>query len=400
MTLRALVVAVALSASSAAAAYDGCGVLKARVDEIAGDGPLFLRSFDHADGAGPAAEPALNAAFTYDNALAVIALVACGAPERASRIGRGLLAAIAFDRAGPYARLRNAYRPGALVERPVPPMGWWSDREKMWIEDPYQVGTATGNVAWAALALLTMHDATGAPEWRSAAEKLAVWAITHTATSNGHTGGIFGDGPNAQPLSWKSTEHNLDLAAVFLWLARSEADWRNKAEHIIHGLLEVLWDDRVGRFATGTTLEGGVTPNWATSGLDAQLWPVLLPDAPAMWARAIAYAERAHGVAGGFDFNDDRDGLWVEGTAQAALVYRVLGRAAEADKLLAEVERHQSSGGYLFATREPEITTGLAISPASTTDDFRYYRRPHLAATAWAVLARERWNPFTGKRLP
>jgi hypothetical protein len=282
----------------------------------------------------------------------------------------------------------------------VPPMGWWSETEKMWIEDPYQVGTATGTVAWAALALLTLHEATGAPEWRAAAEKLALWAITHTATSNGHTGGVFGDGANAQPLTWKSTEHNLDLAAVFLWLARAEADWSNEAEHITHGILEILWDDGTGRFATGTTPGGGITPNWATSGLDAQLWPVLLPGAPPMWARAVAYAERTHGVAGGFDFNDDRDGLWVEGTAQAALVYRVLGRTADADKLLAEVARHQSAGGYLFATREAQITTGLAISPASTTDDFRYYRRPHLAATAWAVLAREGWNPFSGTRVP
>jgi hypothetical protein len=103
---------------------------------------------------------------------------------------------------------------------------------------------------------------------------------------------------------------------------------------------------------------------------------------------------------GGFDFNDDRDGVWVEGTAQAALVYRALERAAEADRLLAETRRHASPGGYLWATREARVTTGLAIAPDSTTDDFLYYRRPHLAATAWAVLAHRGWNPFTGRPVP
>jgi hypothetical protein len=382
-----------------AAAYDGCGVLTARLDQIAGRGPAFLRSYDHERGDGPAAEPALNAAFTYDNALAVIALVACGAPERASRIGRAFLTAIESDRAGPRGRLRNAYRPGPVVQKPVPPMGWWSEADKMWIEDPYQVGTATGNVAWAALAMLTLHEAMGGTEWRAGAEKLARWAVANTATPNGFTGGIFGDGARAQPLTWKSTEHNIDLAAVFLWLARTDASWEGEADGIRNGFLEVMWDGRPGRFATGT-LPDGHTVNWQTSGLDAQLWPVLLPDAPRAWARAIDYAAEAHGVSGGFDFNDDRDGLWVEGTAQASLSYRVIGRAGESEKLLSEAARHQSPSGYLYATREARLTTGLAISPESTTDDFLYYRRPHLAATAWAVLAAQKWNPLTGKRVP
>jgi hypothetical protein len=45
------------------------------------------------------------------------------------------------------------------------------------------------------------------------------------------------------------------------------------------------------------------------------------------------------------------------------------------------------------------LTTGLALAPDSRDADFVYWRRPHLGATAWAVLAAKRWNPFTGKRL-
>jgi hypothetical protein len=110
-------------------------------------------------------------------------------------------------------------------------------------------------------------------------------------------------------------------------------------------------------------------------------------------------AERQLGVGGGFDFNNDRDGLWVEGTAQAALALRILGRANDASKLLDGLASQISPSGYLFATREPRITTGLKITSASTEPDFFYYRRPHLGATAWAVLAGTGWNPFNGRIL-
>jgi hypothetical protein len=140
----------------------------------------------------------------------------------------------------------------------------------------------------------------------------------------------------------------------------------------------------------------GVSINRANSGLDAELWPLLLSDAPAEWQKALAYAEEQHGVPHGFDFNDDRDGVWWEGTAQAALVYRALDRTKPAERLLKAISRRFSPGGLLWATDAARITTGLALSPESTTDDFYYFRLPHLGATAWAALAATGWNPFTG----
>ena len=49
----------------------------------------------------------------------------------------------------------------------------------------------------------------------------------------------------------------------------------------------------------------------------------------------------------GFDFNDDRDGLLVEGTAQAALVYRLLGNPPG---------RSPARGD-----RDPDLAIGLAF---------------------------------------
>ncbi len=404
--LRHVPAVVALCAAGAAATAEAadlagpaCATLASRVDSIPGGGPVLLRSWDGAAGAGAPAEPALaGAAFTYDNALAVIALTACGRHGQAERIGEALLAAAAADRLGPDGRLRNAYRAGAQAGRPLPPNGWWDGAAGHWAEDPTQVGTATGNVAWAGLALLTLAEATGQPRWRDGARVLARWAVQHTADPRGpggYAGGVTGYDDAPRRVGWKSTEHNTDLAALFGWLARSEPDWAAPAR-VAQGFVAAMWDRAASRFFIGT-LPDGITANRAGSALDAQLWPLLLPGAPPDWRRVLAWVERVHGVPGGFDFNDDRDGLWVEGTAQAALAYRVTGHPAEADRLLAGLAGQVSPGGYLWATREPQITTGLALGPDSTSADFVYRRLPALAPTAWAVLAALDWNPFTGR---
>lgn len=393
------VFALLFSASAVHAAGDAknvastsCNALASRVDAIPGNVAVFLRSYDHERGDGEPDEPALRtAAFTYDNALAVIALLACDKRGQAARVGEALRAAAMGDE-----HLRNTYRAGAVEGKPLP-NGWWDRKAGRWLEDAYQDGAATGNVAWAALALLAMHDATGEVRWRDAAVKLANWIVANAADmrgAGGFGGGIEGFDATPKKVLWKSTEHNIDLVALFTWLVRTDAkgEWKQHGQQA-RGFVDAQWDAASAHFWIGTLVDG-VTPNRTTSGLDVQLWAQLLPDADQRWQQALAWVERKHGVAGGFDFNDDRDGLWTEGTAQAALVYRRLGRENEAGKLFATIAQQVSKGGFLYATREPRITTGLAIGADSTSADFHYYRRPHLGATAWAALAALDRNPF------
>lgn len=373
-----------------------CMAMKNRVGATVGNAPVLLRSYDGAEGAGEIDMPALRtAAFTYDNALAVIALLACGHRAEALRIGAALERAAMHD-----TRLRNTYRAGTPGDK-VLPNGWWDAAQNRWVEDAYQSGTATGNVAWTALALLALHDATTDARWRDAAVKLATWVVANTRDA-GATGGFSGgvDGFDTAPvkLGWKSSEHAIDLVALFGRLADTKAagDWREQAAHA-RRFLDSQWDDGSGHFLIGT-LPDGRTPNRTTSALDVQWWSQMPPGAPSHWRRAIRYAERVHAVGAGFDFNDDRDGEWLEGTAQAALAYRVAGETDAARRCLVEVAAQFSAGGYVFATREPRITTGLAIGPASTSADAYYYRRPHLGATAWAALAALNRNPFRVQR--
>lgn len=375
-------------------AMRGCATLAARV-EAAGAGPVFLASYD-----GVETEPALQgAAFTYDNALAAIALVACGDVPHARRLGDALLAAATTDRADPQGRLRNAYRAGPVGGLPLP-HGWWDSQGDHWAEDPMQVGTATGNVAWAGLALLHVATATGDARYRDGAAILAQWAMTQTWDQlwGGFSGGIHGDGADTLRLGWKSTEHNVDLAALFDWLGRAEQRWHPPAK-AARAFVAAQFLPGEGRFLTGT-LPDGRSPNRATSGLDSQVWPLLLDGAPKPWRRAVAYVKRAHGTGGGFDFNDDRDGIWWEGTAQTALALVATGDRAASGAIVERLGGQFAPGGLIWATSIPRLTTGLALAPDSRTADFVYYRHPHLGATAWAVLAAQGWNPFTGAPLP
>ncbi|MEP6939897.1 MAG: hypothetical protein ABI846_09040, partial [Rudaea sp.] len=339
-----------------------------------------------------------TAAFSYDNALAVIALVACDRRTQALRVGAALrLAAMSG------ARLRNVYRAGAVGDTTLP-NGWWDAKQGRWLEDAYQQGTATGNVAWVALAMLSLHDITHDARWLDAARGLARWCVDNAADprgAGGFSGGIEGFDASPHQTRWKSSEHNIDLVALFGRLAGAVADaaererWRAAQSSARH-FVDSQWDAPSGHFFIGTTADGS-TPNRATSALDVQLWAQLLPDAPAEWRRALAYVAREHAVAGGFDFDADRDGLWLEGTAQAALAYRVVGDDARAQALFATIAGQFSPEGLVYATREASITTGLKVSDASKSNDFRYYRRPHIGATAWAAFAALRANPFASR---
>jgi hypothetical protein len=257
-----------------------CSALLSRVNAIPGTGPVFLQSYDNVSGACSEGQPMLTGAYTYDNALAAIALVACGQREAALR-GSALLAASEGDRSGAVGRIRNAYRPGTVTERPVLPMGWWSAQDGRWAEDPYQVGSATGNVAWAALALLTVGGDDG--RYRAAADRLMRWVAATALDPRppaGFIGGLYGYDDIAERLTRKSTEHNTDLAAVFDWLARLEPNnaWQANAQ-TARAFAAARWDEASGHFRIGTTPDGA-TANRRNAGLDAQLWPLLLSDAP------------------------------------------------------------------------------------------------------------------------
>jgi hypothetical protein len=375
-----------------------CDALSGLLAAQPGAKAAFVRSYQPADNEAQLPSGLASSAFVYDNALAVIAFVACGQPEHAIVIGNALAAAVRDDRSFSDGRLRNAYRAGPVGEGPVSLPGWWDSRQNIWAEDAAQDGSSTGNVAWAALALLTLHQATGDVAFLDGARRLADWILTAVSTSEGFSGGLHGYDPDQVKLRWVSTEHNVDVYAVMHWLFRLSGDQKYAdAANQATRFLDRMFDK--DHFLLGTKPDGS-RADGAMIALDVQLWPwMAMPEGPLAWRSALHFAETHLAVDGGFDFDGDRDGVWVEGTAQAVLAYRIAGNLDRTEQVLNALQGDRAPSGLLYATRSERLSTGLSIDPTKTVADLFYFRRPHLGATAWAALAATGWNPFVGKKV-
>lgn len=415
-TVASMALACAAAATSAAQpgatqqalARDSCdGLRRAVARDQAGvaSGPLFLNSYRPADaGQGePPFEPALaGAAFTYDNALAGIALLACGDRAVARRIGDAVVRAVAHDQNFTDGRVRNAYRAGPVTEEKPALPGRWDAGRKQWIADAYQVSTATGNVAWAALLMLNLFQAEPSPAYLATARKLLAWTEQNTRATNGvdgYNGGRYGWDNAQRAQTWKSTEHNIDIAMAAAWAARAAGQQGGPEQRQARTALDFvgrMWNPSEQRFNIGTK-EDGATISTESSGLDAQLWPLLAaPEGSCAWARGLEWVEKHHRFEAGYGFSRNPDGIWTEGSAQAAAT--LVARTGSAPEALWQLLASQRAGnGLYYATPSSRISTGLAIGPDSAGADFYYYRWPHLGATAWIALAATGFNPFTGK---
>jgi hypothetical protein len=158
-----------------------------------------------------------NTAFTYDNAVALLAFLAGGLPNRARLLADALVYAWNNDRffnethseSKKRQWLRNAYQGGDLI---LPP-GWnphnRPDTVRMpgfpiyyahhpinpsqcgdWVEDKFQISIHTGNIAWAMLALLGYYERLGGEKYLTTVIQMGAWVEHFCRDSRGAGGGI------------------------------------------------------------------------------------------------------------------------------------------------------------------------------------------------------------------
>jgi len=331
-----------------------------------------------------------NCAYVYDNALAGLALLASGHGALAAHIGAALLTAQSNDRFWQDGRLRNAYRSGpAPLSGPYPLPGFWSPKTNAWLEDGYQAGTATGAFAFAMLLWSGLAKAGFGDGFAKGAERAARFIAKNLLAPKGFYGGFIGFEPTPDKQLWVSTEHATDLAAAF---ANLDSPLKAHARDFV----DFAFLPKEGRFLAGLKPDG--TPN-PFIAIDANLWPSLLPDPNPAWSQALPFVLKSCGVSeshdqiDGVDFNDDRDGIWLEGTAITALALGRANLSCPKARFLATLARHTVSGG-IDATNIPRLTTGLSTGLDPNKADFYYYQRPALAPLAWAVLASKNINPY------
>ena len=382
-----------------------------------------------------------STAFTYDNALAILALLAHsdrGSRARAVALGDALLYAQTHDPQHTDGRLRQAYNVGPYVFYDGSPQPDGFVRADGTVNVGTQfgfTGTAVGDMAWAGIALAALAARTGAARFLKGAVRIGEWVEAHGRTDEPLGGYKFGVDGSDQKLPFTSTEHNIDLTCLFARLARLTGDgvWLERRARA-QAFLDKMWNESGGFFYTGTN--DGVTVNTSPVPEDTQTWSYLsLHDRRRArsvdWAAGnlavLDTADRPNSTvpAGqsyeGVTFSSaslladenspiaasqpkpDRNGVWFEGTAHLALTLRercAAGDERHAARLIASIERAQDrlGAGQTVGSKALPERSGVvsASSPLNTGFGFGYYPYRHVGATAWYLLAAARANPLRG----
>jgi hypothetical protein len=368
-----------------------------------------------------------NSAQIYDQAVVLLAFLARHEPDdlqRAELLARALVEAQHKDRTFKDGRLRNAYAGGELID---PDLGTtrlpgsydWSAHR--FVEDENAVGTDTGDMAWAALALVQAHallpKRAGDP-FLDAATALARWIVVNTKVEDplgGFSGGVQGFERAAgvpegqQRRDYRSTEHNIDLAALFARMAATASDteesrqWAAEMTHARSFVDKMRADGgNASPYWTGTSGGAGMEINKSVVPLDVQTWSVLGTRAPGQSTGALDWALTnctESGRRDAFDFNcHDGDGAWWEGTAQVAAALRWLKRGNDAEPMLARLRAAQlkdtPAAGALPAASRCGLTTGFSHKRNGKTVPWVYTNWPHIGATGWFIFAALGANPY------
>jgi hypothetical protein len=396
------------SASHAIRAHDGWLARRAEQAQVTGRSvgrayeflTLMLNLHNPAGGGSPADLPTLPQSYLggllgrqhytvssiYDDALVIDAYLATHTgwdAVRAERVGNALVYLQRHGR-GPAGQLFDGYAPGTQGNRSGMPV---ANRARN-----------TGDLAWAGLALAELYDATGNTQYLDSAVGIGRWIQANCASDRGAGGYTGGYADSGERITWKSTEHNIDVFALFRLLARLTGQhvWLDRAQHA-RRFIAAMWDRPPGVFDIGT-IGNGVTVNDSVQAEDVNSWSYLALRDPAYVAsvswemRNLANSTgRFHGISLS---TCDRSGVWYEGTAHLADALQTLGTAGD----------RRRAAGYLadirYAQAHGPDADGLGIVASSDNDltdcqgNF-VYSSLHTGTTAWYILAAKAIDPLS-----
>lgn len=344
-----------------------------------------------------------NAAFSYDNALAAMAFLSAGQRDAAARLLDAFVYAVAHDRYRP-GRVRNAYAAGDITAFPgwdgsarLP--GWYDAETGQWYEDRYQTGSNVGNTSYVALALLQYDALYGSDTYLNTAAALMDWVIDSCSDGRsgftaGYDGWPEGGADTTYPFTYKSIKHNIDACAAFrrLYARTGEGRYADAADSAL-AFIRTMYDGEKRVFYTGT-LDDGATPSADNLVLDAQVWACM-----ALGVDFEPYEAALEAVAamrtpeGGYPFcaSNANGGWWAEGTAYTALMYRLRGEDGAATDALQALAGIQLPSGLFPAATVDNLSTGFGLFDGSP---WEYGTAPHIAPTAWFVMAVNGFNPY------
>ena len=337
---------------------------------------------------------------TYDNALVIIAYANrkdnADSLDRARTMGDALLQMQAKDPIGD-GRVRNAYGPERLFDaNGVPNIQTW--------------GSASGNQAWAGMALAHLAHVTKDAKYRDGALRIGEWLLRETKDTRGRggfTGGYRSDGTK---IEWKSTEHNIDMVGLFGMLHQLTKDrkWRRARKHA-RKFVKSMWDKKEERFHIGTKPDGVTINRDEYIPEDVQSWGYLALRSD-RYRRALDWniahlevtddsnpSQPVVGVRFALQIKQEHKGkndntVWLEGTAHMALALRVSGKK----------KHKQKASVYLDSIHKEQLhgpnADGKGIQANSregfSGGDDKNHTSLHTGTTAWYIMAKQELNPF------
>jgi hypothetical protein len=371
-----------------------------------------------------------STAFVYDNALLALAYLARGSASdmaRAKVIGNALVYAQQHDAAAD-GRFRQAYMAGLPDSNGVFVTGGL----------PFFQGSAVGDVAWAGVALAQLYASTGINVYLDAAVRAATFIESTTRDNvNVPPGGyFFGNGQKN-----KSTEHNIDVYALYTMLAELTGDssWLDGAQHA-KAFVAAMFDSPSGHFWTGTSDPTHIFFN--NSPEDVQTWSYLAFRDPQFavtidWVKTnLATTDTTFAFNNGWGTNGglrlrvsgvtyaslsklgtvlgdksvDGDAVWLEGTGHliAALFFRRLAEEEDipsfhgdvklAHSLIENAQVAQNSLGSGQTVHGKPLVVGQGLTAATsnlnTGFGFNYLPLLHIGATSWYVMGAQATNPL------
>ena len=384
----------------------------------------------------------LSTSFVYDNAVVINALLEQGDTanlRRALLLGETLLYAQQHDSIGD-GRVRQAY----FVDQP--------DTNGVFLRPAlapfFFTGSATGDMSWVGMALAHLFARSGAPQFLNGAVRLGQWLVKNTFSTTGAGGFTAGVDANDNPLTYKSTEHNIDAIALFTMLAQLTGDssWTAQAQHA-RSFVQAMFNTASDFFWTGTLLDGA-TINTNPIPEDVNTWSFLalqdkelagsvdwaktnlaVTDTPQSFNNSVAgnkvrisgitytnFAQHPPIVTDDFAPSDpfstppNPNSVWLEGTAHVAAALRLRNLPAELDVpgfsgdrntaafLLLNILGAQATqgAGQTCAGQPIPPATGVVAASSELNTGFGFSYKPflHIGATGWFVIAGQARNPF------
>jgi hypothetical protein len=322
-----------------------------------------------------------KAAWVYDNALAIIALLARHTPEDITR-ARILVESLIYCQDNDPSRdgrLRNSYYADALPTS----------------KNSYSY---CGNMAWAIIGLMQYYrfsndtDTAFLNRVLSASDKLGRFIVTAFSDPN-NPGYRLKEG-----VTYKSTENNISAYVAFkhLYDVTRNIYWKQKADSA-RVFVTTYMDDST-KFCVGST-DNGISVNdyYLEQVVDVNAWAVLAfgykYKYALAWAENNCWTQKSSFT--GFDFNTDKDGIWFEGVGHMSCAYKYIGDIDKTTLFLSNLERSQTDAQNnndkgITATPDNQVSTGFGEY---------YYPSLHIGATSWFLLAETKYNAFWGTKL-